>query len=76
MPSRDLFPAPDDVDTEAERTIAALQEEIEIRDQAHEECLADLEWCANNLALILRDGAPEWLRSSLSAILTRINRNI
>jgi len=67
---------PKDERAEMEQPIAALQEEIDIRDEAHEQCLADLEWCAANLARIVRDGVPEWSRALLHEVLNRINRNI
>jgi hypothetical protein len=70
----DLFD--DGAHRRAEQTIAALQEEIDIRDDAHEQCLADLEWCAQTLARIVRDGVPEWSRASFHEVLNRINRNI
>jgi hypothetical protein len=63
---------PDDAKT----IVEALQNEVEIRDQAHCECLADLEWCAESLARILRDGVPEWSRPLCHEVLNRINRNI
>jgi hypothetical protein len=61
---------------EAKTAIEALQEEIEIRDQAHGECLADLEWCRDSLAQIVRDGVPEWSRALFHLVLRRIDRNI
>jgi len=61
---------------EAKDAVAALQEEIEIRDDAHAQCLADLEWCAETLARVVRDGVPEWSRALFHEALRRINRNI
>jgi hypothetical protein len=61
---------------EAKTAIEALHEEIDIRDSAHEQCLADLEWCAETLARIVRDGVPEWSRALFHEVLNRINRNI
>ena len=63
---------PDD----AKATVEALQNECEIRDQGLSDCLADLEWCAESLARILRDGVPEWSRPLCHEVLNRINRNI
>jgi hypothetical protein len=61
---------------EAKTAIEALQDEIEIRDDAHCQCLADLEWCADMLARVIRDGIPEWSRPTCNSILRRIQRNI
>jgi hypothetical protein len=61
---------------DAKDAVAALQEEIEIRDSAHEQCLADLEWSRNSLAQIVRDGVPEWSRFLFHEVLRRIDRNI
>jgi len=61
---------------EAKTVIEALQNECEIRDQGHSECLADLEWCADMLARVIRDGVPEWSRPTCNSILHRIQRNI
>jgi hypothetical protein len=61
---------------EAKTAIEALHEEIEIRDEAHSLCLADLEWCRDSLARIVRDGVPEWSRALFHEVLRRIDRNI
>jgi hypothetical protein len=61
---------------EAKTIVEALQNECEIRDQGHSECLADLEFCRDALARVLRDGVPEWSRPLLHEVLRRIDRNI
>jgi hypothetical protein len=61
---------------EAKTIVEALQNECEIRDQGHSGCLADLEFCRDALARVLRDGVPEWSRPLLHEVLRRIDSNI
>jgi hypothetical protein len=61
---------------EAKTWIEKLQDECEVRDQGHSECLEDLEYCRDALARVLRDGVPEWSRPLLHEVLRRIDSNI